>query len=139
MRSDGVGIIVFRYRLRTLLIGCAVLAALFAFLVRPLHLWSRRLKAEYATAYVIRDVTVFVESHQGQWPKNWNDIPTGDDAQQWVRMRFDVTVDELINNPSLIHSVIVPVTGDYHTWPHAEMQLNDLREILIRLHEQPQP
>jgi FAD:protein FMN transferase len=52
-------------------------------------------------------------------------------------MKFDVQVDQLISDPELIHSVIVPVTGTYYTYPHAERDLNRLRETLARFQNKP--
>lgn len=123
----------FRFSLRTLLVFVAVMA-LFACAIAPLYRLNQRLQVEYTTAAVIRDTIDFVELHNGQWPTGWEDLPNGDHARQLVRMRFDVKTDEVIRDPELIHSTIVPVTGEYHTYPHAEMQLNELREVLIRYH-----
>jgi hypothetical protein len=47
-------------------------------------------------------------------------------------MDFDVDVNELIKDPAVIHSVIVPKSGVYRTYPHAERDLNRLRETLAR-------
>jgi hypothetical protein len=121
-----------------LLIFVAV-TALLACAIAPLHRLSRRLTAEYTVAAVIRDTTDFVELHNGQWPMSWDDLPNGDHARRFVQMRFDVDVDGLIRDPKLIHSTILPVTGEYHTYPHAESQLNELRDALIRHHSKIAP
>jgi len=104
-----------------------------------LYKLNQRLAAEYTTATVIRDITDFAELHNGQWPTSWDDIPNGDHARRYVRMRFDVRIDELIRDPKLIHSTIVPVTGVYHIYPHAEKQLDQLREVLFRHHGKAAP
>jgi hypothetical protein len=96
--------------------------------------WDYRLKSEYSAAGVISEVTRFVESHNGQWPTGWRDIPNGTDASRYVTMKFDVVTDELIANPSLIYDTIRPKSGEYRTYPHAERQLDALRESLIRFH-----
>jgi hypothetical protein len=121
----------FRFSLRSLLVFVGVMA-LFSCAIAPLYKLNRRLGTEYTTAAVIRDTIDFVESHNGQWPMSWDDIPNGEHASRFVRMRFDVKVDELIHDPKLIQSTIVPVTGEYHVYPHAEMQLKELREVLMR-------
>ena len=124
-----------RHRLRNLILALVALA-IIAIVAKRVYDWDRQLKAEYATAGVIRDVARFVKSHQGQWPQSWDDIPEGDYARQYVRMRFDVNIDELVGDPILIQSAIVPVPGVYYTYPHAERQLNQLRDVLVRLHKQ---
>jgi hypothetical protein len=123
----------FRFSLRALLLFIGVMAILSC-AITPLYKLNQRLAAEYTTAAVIRDTIDFVELHNGQWPTSWDDIPNGEHASRFVRMRFDVKVDELIHEPKGIHSTIVPVTGEYHVYPHAEMQLNELREVLMRHH-----
>ena len=123
----------FHFSLRAMLIFVAGMALLACVLV-PVFKLNQRLTAEYTTAAVIRDTTDFVELHNGQWPTNWDDLPNGEHASRLVRMRFDVKIDELIHDPQLIHTTIVPVTGEYHIYPHAERQLNELRDVLIRHH-----
>lgn len=122
-----------RHRLHNIILVIALLA-IFGTVAKRVYDWDQRLKAEYVTADVIRDVTRFVESHNGQWPRSWDDIPDGDFARQYARMKFDVNIDELAANPISIQSAIVPVTGVYHTYPHAEEQLNQLRDSMVRLH-----
>lgn len=124
-----------RYRLRNVILALVVLA-IIAIVAKRVHDWDQQIKAEYATAGVIRDVTQFVESHKGQWPQSWDDIPEGNYARQYVRMRFDVNIDELVGDPILIQSAIVPLSGVYYTYPHAERKLNELRDVLVRLHKQ---
>ena len=121
-----------------MLIFVAVMA-LLACAITPLYKLDQRLRTEYTTAAVIRDTIDFVESHNGQWPTSWDDLPNGDHASRFVRMRFDVKIDELIHDPHLIHTTIVPVTGEYHIYPHAERQLDELREVLIRHHAKTAP
>jgi hypothetical protein len=125
---------VVRFRLPTLFLAVAVIA-LFALAAKRFNDWDHQLKAEYATAGVIRDVTQFVESHKGQWPKSWDDIPDGNSCRHYVRMRFDVKTDDLVADPNLIQSAIAPASGVYHTYPHAERQLNQLRDVLVRFHD----
>jgi hypothetical protein len=125
---------VVRRRLRNLFLALAVLAVI-ATVAKRVYDWDHQLKAEYVTAGVIRDVTKFAESHKGQWPQSWDDIPEGNFARQYVRMRFDVKIDELVADPILIQSAIVPVSGAYYTYPHAERKLNELRDVLVRFHK----
>jgi len=102
-----------------------------------LWLWrlGAELTAEYTTAGVIRDVTKFVETHEGRWPKNWKELGCADHVPSYVHFNFDVTPDELIKDGSLIHKTITPVTGAYHTYPHATRELNELRDVLMRLNQ----
>jgi hypothetical protein len=126
---------VLRRRLRNLFLALVALA-IVAIVAKRVYDWDQQLKAEYATAGVIREVTGFVESHNGRWPQSWDDVPEGNYARRYVQIRFDVSIDELVRDPILIHSAIIPVSGVYYTYPHAEEQLNRLRDVLVRLHKQ---
>jgi hypothetical protein len=120
-----------RYRLRTLLFAFV----LFAIVGTAAKFWydlDRRLKSEYGTAQVIRDVTQYVQTHQGNWPRSWADIPEGEYAHSYVKLRFDVDPKELVANPQLIQTTITPLSGEYRTYPHAERQLNELRDELAK-------
>jgi hypothetical protein len=108
--------------------------ALVACAITPLYRLNQRLKAEYGAGRVILDVADFVEAHDGRWPGSWDDLPYGAHARDYVRMDFDVDVEELIRDPKLLHSSIVPVTGEYKTYPHADWHFEKLREVLMRHH-----
>ena len=125
-----------RPRLKTVLLLLALVVIGGALCVGKIaYDFGERLRAEYGAAGVIRDVTRYVEAHEGAWPQSWNDIPNGDWAQKYVRMKFDVDTNALVDDPTLIQSTIVPVTGEYHTYPHAERQLNELRDLLKRFRD----
>jgi hypothetical protein len=126
----------FRYRLRALFVVTIAIAAIFAFIVRPLREWDRQIKSEYTTADVIRDVTKYVKKHNGQWPKDWSDIPNGHDARRYVRMDFDVRIEKLINEPELIYTTIEPHSGRYYSYPDADLRLDYLRDTLCEFHPQ---
>jgi hypothetical protein len=84
---------VFRFRLKTLLLVVAVVA-LIATGLKHFGDWNFQLGSEYATASVIREVTRFVESHQGRWPRNWDEIHSVKAASKYVRINFDADEDE---------------------------------------------
>ena len=130
----------FRFSLRTLFVVMAIgLAALIANACRDFYAWHEQTKSEYTTAQVILHVTEYVESHHGQWPQSWSDLPGGDHDRHYVRLRFDVDVDALIRDPDLIYTVIVPNSGVYRTYPHAKQNLNDLRKSLAAHRQQVSP
>jgi len=126
-----------RRRVKTvaLLLALIVIGGAF-YLGKVVYEFDRRLKAEYGTADAIREVTWYVEAHEGAWPRSWDDIPNIDWARKYVRIKFDVDTNALIDDQSLIQSTIVPVTGEYRTYPHAERQLNELRDLLNQFRDQ---
>ena len=127
-----------RLRLRTLLVIVTVLAVVLT-AVKYVSDWDFQLKSEYSAARVISDTTKFVESRKGRWPADWSDIPGGIDASKYVSMRFDVTADELAANPESIYEAIQPKSGEYRTYPHAEEQLDNLRQSVLRFRASPPP
>jgi hypothetical protein len=96
----------------------------------PLFIQYPNLTHEYATAGVIADVQEFVENHDGQWPESWSDIGSGRDLSEHTVVRFDLTTQDFIDDPALIHEAIRPVTGKYITYPHAQRQLENLLETI---------
>ncbi len=119
----------FRYSLRTLFVGFIAIG-IFAWVATQLLQFQERLASEYNTAGVIRDVSVYVSTHGGQWPQSWADIPNGEQVRHSVLLRFDVNIAELVQDPELIHTVITPKSGEYRTYPDAGRQLEELRDIL---------
>ena len=103
-----------KFRPRTLILIAAALG-LTAFGGKRFYDWQKQVKSEYATAAVIREVTTFVESHHGEWPRSWDDIPGTEDDRPYVRMNFDVRAEELAADRDLIQTAIVPISGVYCT------------------------
>ena len=118
-----------RWRISLRILGLALLAGV-VYGGLCLNDAAHRRKCEYTTARVIRDVTEWVDSHHGQWPQSWNDIPGSEHVREYVRMRFDVTVEELLEDDDLIYNVVVPQSGEYRTYPHARYHLTELRKLL---------
>jgi hypothetical protein len=110
--------------------------SLVAIIAKWIFDWDYRLKSEYATAAVISDVEQFVTSHNGQWPRAWEDLPRSDHARNYVKLDFNVSIEDLIADRDLIYIAIIPMSGEYHTYPHARRQLEQLRDTLARFHEE---
>lgn len=122
----------FSFSLRTLLVVVVVLGVILSFGIK-LWRWGEDVKAEYVTAQTIKAVTHFVERNQGQWPTSWSDISGDPYHARYVRIRFDLTSERIVADPSLIYSAIVPVTGRYTVYPHATRHLDYLLERLREL------
>jgi hypothetical protein len=110
-----------------------VAAVLIGYGVYRLREFGRDLTSEYDTATVIDRVTTYVETHNGQWPTNWDEIEPWPGVREVVVIQFDVDIDRLIDDPEAIHSTIVPITGPYGTYPHAREDLERLRATLKRM------
>jgi hypothetical protein len=119
---------------KILLLIASVVAVLIGLAVYWLREFSRDMSAEYGTAQTIGKVTDYVESHNGNWPRNWDEIEPWPGAREFVVMPFDVDIDRLVDDPDAIHSTIVPITGPYNVYPHAKADLELLRRTLIKFH-----
>jgi hypothetical protein len=115
--------------MRASLLAAGVVVSALA--VKGISGWSFQMNAEYITAGVIREVTKFAETHQGEWPRTWDDIPGDTRAPRYVHVDFDVDLEQLIDDPERIQRAIQPVTGVYRTYPHARRHLEELREIIV--------
>ena len=94
--------------------------------------WSERVKGEYFTSFTIRNATVYVQQHAGEWPKRWADIGEGQDYSSYTVMRFDLTADDLLRNRQLIFEAIRPVRGSYVMYPHAREELQYLLDEIVK-------
>jgi len=118
-----------------LLIGLVLFAAFIGYAVNLYRGFSHRMQAEYGAASTIQRVTEYVETHEGRWPSNWDEIEPWPGVRDVVVVQFDVDIERLIADPEAIQTTIVPITGRYGTYPHARAQLEQLRKKLIELHK----
>lgn len=129
-----------RIKLTVLVSVIAIPSILLArMLYFPLFVQMPNLDNEYNTAQVIRDVQDFVESHDGAWPGFWSEIGSGRDRSEFTVVRFDLTTQDFLDDPALIHEAIQPVTGKYVTYPHARRQLEDLQKTIEEMSDRGAP
>jgi len=117
------------FSLRTLLL-VFIMVGIVAYCATGVYQWKEQPASEYNTVTMIRRVGQYISSNHGQWPMSWTDITDVAFARRHVRIRFDVDTAELIRDPELIQTVITPISGEYHTYPHAHSHLEELRGIL---------
>ena len=94
------------------------------------RIWRQRVRGEYYTAGVIRDVTKYVATHDGAWPTTWEDIGETKQAESFVTMRFDLTSEQILADTNLIFTSILPARGEYIMYPHGTWDLNHLLETI---------
>jgi hypothetical protein len=113
------------------LVGIVSLGAMIA---KWIFDWDYQLKSEYVTADVIRDVEQFVKLQNGRWPRSWDELPGAVDARNYARIDFNASTQDLIADRHRIYTAITPMSREYRTYPHAERQLDQLRDTLVRFH-----
>ena len=117
----------------------AVRAICLALLLVVGHrLWRKgqEVTAEYVTLRGIRYVERYVETHQGRWPRSWAELPSDEEVRQYTRIRFDLTAERILEDPSLIYTAVVPITGKFETYPHSKEHFDELLELLKELNAQ---
>lgn len=118
-------------RRRTLVIA-AVLSVL-AFAAYELYQFNVELRfigPVYEAIHVINEVIKYVDTHEGRWPRSWDDLPNADLSKLRTRMRFDVDVPELIRDPQKLRAAIQPLRSYYRVFPHSDAYYEDLRFAL---------
>ena len=113
---------------KTCLIVIAWLGSLAAAFVLGLS-WCviMNLKSEYVTADVIRLITEYVESNDGQWPQSWADIGR-QDARSLTYVNW--SLDPQTADRHDIMTSIEPITDIYYVYPHAQSDLRRLYDAI---------
>jgi hypothetical protein len=86
------------------------------------------LAPEYGSAAAIREITGFVEQKKA-WPTSWKDL--GMEPLNRVNINWSLDLD-LCDRYDVMTSV-APATGSFYTYPHAERQLRDLWEVVMKI------
>lgn len=86
------------------------------------------LAAEYRSAEVIREITAFVEKKKA-WPTSWGAI--GMEPLRRVNVNWSLDVDTCDRHDVMIS--VAPDTGCFYTYPHAERQLDDLWQLVLKV------
>ena len=86
------------------------------------------LAPEYNSAAAIRKVTEFVERNK-TWPTSWADIDTLPLKGVNVNWYLDIGTCDRYD----IMTSVAPATGSFYTYPHAERQLRDLWQVVLKL------
>lgn len=114
----------------------AVMAVLIGYGVQFYLKFSREMSAHYGTMNTIGNVTRYVETHDGRWPTNWDEIEPWRGARAFVVMQFDVDIERLCSEPVAIRAAITPAYGSYSEDHHGYFA-EQLRQTLIK-HRKPQ-
>ena len=82
---------------------------------------------EYEAADVIREITNFV-SRNKMWPTSWEDLGT----QPRDTVNVNWTLDVMTCDRYDVMTAVSPETGSFYTYPHAEQQLGDLWQLVLK-------
>jgi hypothetical protein len=103
--------------------------------------FNERMRGEYETIRVTQMVEDYVKSHEGNWPKSWEDLDGTETAKRmnwadssywrrYTKVDFTVQSEQLIADPKLIYRSVLPMNGEYHVYPDAKMDLDKVMEAI---------
>jgi hypothetical protein len=117
-------------RRKLLIAGLLVLASIVGYGIYDFMVEMHLIGSEYDTCRVVDEVIRYVDSHEGRWPGDWNDLPAVAPFQARTRMRFDVDVATLMHDSVALRNAIQPLRGYYRVYPHSQLHYEDLRFAL---------
>ncbi len=88
------------------------------------------LATEYNSATAIREITKFVQQNE-TWPKSWSDLKT--QPLDGVRVNWSLDISTCDRHD--VMTSVIPETGSFYTYPHAEQQLSDLWELVSQIQD----
>ncbi|QJE96568.1 hypothetical protein [Luteolibacter luteus] len=95
------------------------------------------MKAEYATAEVIRDLTTYVAGHDGEWPSSAaafrKEVPT----DVWID--YSLTAERILATPEILKDSVRPKAGKFQTYPHHGRDLSILLDAMRKAKSEADP
>lgn len=88
------------------------------------------LAPEYNSAAAIREITDFVEKNE-TWPTSWGLL--GMEPLSRVRVNWSLDVNTCDRHDIMMS--VAPETGGFYTYPHAERQLGDLWQVVLKVQD----
>ena len=92
------------------------------------------MNSEYATASAIQKIRQHIEK-TGEWPKSLSDLNLDKSNEMHVYINYDVTTDEILENPLLLKESIRPQSGKFYTYPHYKQGLDTILQTIKDLKE----
>lgn len=87
-----------------------------------------KMKAEYATAAAIRELTIHVARHHGEWPSSPAELANKPTDEVWID--FSMSSDRILADPEILKEAVRPKSGSFQTYPHYERDLRSLLETI---------
>jgi hypothetical protein len=86
------------------------------------------LAPEYHSAGVITDITAFVDKNK-TWPTSWDAL--GLEPLRRVKVNWFLDVNNCDRHDVMMS--VAPDTGGFYTYPHAERQLDELWQLVLKV------
>ncbi len=90
------------------------------------------IRAEYGTANAIRDMASFVAAKKA-WPKSWAELGSQPQSDVKINWSLDIKTCDRYD----IMTSVAPVTDSFYTYPHAEQQLAELWQLILKMRQEP--
>ena len=114
------------------LIWIVAFIAIASILTTAIFLYPKfkNMGSEYATAQAIRDIEVYLQENQGKWPTSPADLQNSYPLDGKVEIDYSAQSSELIIAPERLRDAVRPRSGKFYTYPHYDLQLNNLLIVL---------
>ena len=127
-----------------------VVAVLLAATAYSYYTLNEALRGDYETRRVVQMVEDYVKTHEGNWPKSWEDLRDTETAKQllpldlsywrrYTRVDFTMQSERLIRDPEMIYQAVMPMSGKYILYPHAKQDLDTVMQAIREAKGSPTP
>ncbi len=90
----------------------------------------RNMRAEYATAEAIHDLSAFALENDDRWPSAPADLGAKYPVGGEVYIDYGMTSSRLLADPALLKQSVRPKSGKFLTYPHYEEKLAGLLAVI---------
>jgi hypothetical protein len=120
------------------------LAVILLLVAAFIYCWLKEtLRGDYETIRVVDLVEDYIKTHDGNWPSSWDDLDGTEKAKfysplnssywrNYTKVDFTLTSDQIIEQPDLIYTAVLPMSGEYYIYPHAK---RDISRLIQTIHE----
>lgn len=109
---------------------------------------TEALRGDYETIRVTEMVEDYVKTHEGNWPRSWEDLDGTDTAKRfrpldssywrrYTKVDFTIKSEQLVVDPELIYHAVMPVSGSYLVYPHARQDLDKVMRAIREANRPP--
>ena len=91
--------------------------------------FSSQVGSEYGAAGAVGDLRDFIESNK-RWPKGPEELYPNGSPEAGVYIDYEVTLDEIIADPSKLRQSVGTESGQFSIYPHFDRNVEDLLKFI---------
>lgn len=86
------------------------------------------MKAEYATAEAVSELTAYVVAHEGEWPPSAEALRRKPSEDIWID--YSLSSESILAKPEILEEAVRPKTGRFQTYPYHKQNLRSLLKAI---------